>query len=163
MRPHRLCETALLLLSVWALVSCSAEAKSDPLSGKWLLNRARSHYGPGAQPRKRETFECDLQGQGQVRCKIEGVMEDGKRSAGAFVAAYDGKPYAAIGIAGIDRVVLRKVDDFVADASFTFQGRPVFGYRAVKSDDGSSLMVISVDPVTRKPIETVVVYDRQAP
>jgi hypothetical protein len=90
-------------------------------------------------------------------------MEDGKRSAGAFVAVYDGKPYAATGIPGIDRVVLRKVDDFVADASFTFQGKPVFGYRAVKSDDGNSLTVISVDPVTRKPIESVVVYDRQAP
>ena len=86
---------------------------------------------------------------------------DGKRVVGSFAAAYDGKPYATSGIPDIDRVSLQRVDDHVADAVFIYKGRPVFGYRAIKSDDGRSLTIVSVDPTTRAVLNSVVVYDRR--
>jgi hypothetical protein len=47
------------------------------------------------------------------------------------------------------------------DATFTYNGKPVFAYRAVRSNDGRSLTIISVDPVTRAALTSVVVYERQ--
>jgi hypothetical protein len=60
-----------------------------------------------------------------------------------------------------DQVSLRRVDDFVADATFTYKGKPVFGYRAIRSDDSRSLTIVAVDPVSRVILNSVIVYDRQ--
>jgi hypothetical protein len=35
----------------------------------------------------------------------------------------------------------------------------VFAYRAVRSDDGRSLTIVSVDPISRAVLNSVVVYD----
>lgn len=59
---------------------------------------------------------------------------------------FDGKAYAVSGIPDVDRVSLQKLDDHAVDATFTYRGRPVLGYRAVKYDDGRSLTMVSVDP-----------------
>jgi hypothetical protein len=135
-------------------------ASADPLTGEWVLNVGRTHYGGGAEPRKRETFTCEADKQ-LVRCIVKSVRLDGRRVLGSFAAAYDGKPYAATGIQDVDRVTLLRVDDHVADALFTYRGRPIFGYRAIQSDDNRSLIIISVDPATRKVLNSVVVYDRR--
>ena len=135
-------------------------ASADPLTGKWVLNVGRTHYGGGAEPRKQETFACEADKQ-MLRCTIKSDRLDGKRVLGTFAAAYDGKPYAATGIPDVDRVSLQRVDDHVADATFTYKGRPVFGYRAIKSDDARSLTIVSVDPTTRTVLSSVVVYDRR--
>jgi hypothetical protein len=148
-----------VLLSLVGLVACAPEPPADPLVGKWILNRARSHYGPGAQARKRETFLCEAS-RGGVRCTIESVRLDGKAFVGRFWAAYDGKPYPATGIPDVDQVRLRRVDDLVADATFSYRGKPVFGYRAIQSDGRGSLTIVSVEPVTRTALNSVVVYDR---
>jgi hypothetical protein len=57
---------------------------------------------------------------------------------------------------------LRASSERVADATFLFRGKSVFGYRMFRSDDDRSLMIVSVDPVTRVVGTTVVVYDLQA-
>ncbi len=146
-----LCLTLALLVS---------GATADPLTGQWVLNVGRSHYGGGAERRKRETFTCETDKQ-LLRCTVKSERLDGKRVEGRFAAAYDGKPYAATGIPDVDRVSLQRVDDHVADAVFTYKDRLVFGYRAIKSDDGRSLTIVSVDPTTRAVLNSVVVYDRR--
>jgi len=135
-------------------------ASADPLTGKWVLNVGRTHYGGGAEPRKHETFTCRADRQ-LVRCTVESERLDGRRVLGTFAAAYDGKPYSATGIQDVDHVSLQRVDDHVADATFTYKGRPVFGYRAIKSDNGGSLTIVSVDPTARTVLNSVVVYDRR--
>ncbi len=112
-------------------------ASADPLTGKWVLNVGRTHYGGGAARRKQETFACEEKKQ-LLRCTIKSDRLDGKRVLGTFAAAFDGKAYAATGIPDVDRVSLKELDDHVADATFTYKGKPVFGYRAIKSDDGRS-------------------------
>ena len=144
---------ATLLLSVTA-------ASADPLVGRWVLNVQRSHYGGGAEPRIEETFTCEVAKEA-LKCKIESVRAGGRKLVGSFTATYDGKPRPTIGIPDADEVILQKRDDYVADATFSYKGRPVFGYRAVRSDDGRSLTVVSVDPTTRVALNSVVVYDRR--
>jgi len=135
-------------------------ASADPLAGTWILNVGRTHYGGGAERRREETVACEAHGK-ILSCTIKSARIDGKRLVGKFTAAYDGKPYTVAGIPDTDAVILRKVDEHVVDASFTRKGRPVFGYRAVKSDDGRSLTIVSVSPESRTVLNSVVVYDRQ--
>lgn len=47
------------------------------------------------------------------------------------------------------------------NAIFFLRGRPVFAYRAVRSEDGRSLTSVSVDPETKRVLTSVIVYDRQ--
>lgn len=135
-------------------------AAADPLSGTWVLNAARTHYGEGAEPRLQETMECTTDNT-LVKCVVTSIRADGRKLTARFAAAYDGRSYTSDGIPGIDHVSLTKVNDFVADATFTFKGKPVFAYRAIQSRNGRHLTVISVEPETRRVLTSVVAYDRR--
>ena len=130
------------------------------LDGKWELNLARTHYGRGVDRRRREVFTCGPRGE-QVHCVIRSVRTDGRVVVGEFVATLDGVGAPVSGIAGIDEVQLSQSRDSVLDGTFRWHGRPVFGYRALRSEDGRSQMIVSVDPITRVALTTVVVYDRR--
>ena len=144
---------------VTAVMAITA-AFADPMTGTWTLNLQRSHYGGGAEVRRQETLSCQLDGE-LLKCTIESVRADGRKLVGTFAASYDGKRHAAAGIPDVDEVAMQKVDDFIADATFSYQGKPVFGYRAIRSDNGQSLTIVAVEPTTRVVGSSVVVYDRR--
>jgi hypothetical protein len=133
---------------------------ADPLAGRWELNLARTHYGGGAEGRKRETFLCTTTTAG-VACTIESLRSDGRVVTGGFTGAYDGTPGPTRGIPGVDHVRLTRVNSAIADATFTFDGHPVFAYRAVQASSGRALTIVSVDPDTRAVLNSVVAYDRR--
>jgi len=143
-----------------ALVLSVAAAFADPLTGEWRLNLRRTHYGGNADPRIQETFTCQPDGE-RLKCRIDSIRADGRTIVGTFTASYDGKAHPVAGIPDVDQVTLWKLDEFIADATFSYKGKPVFGYRAIKSDDGRSLAVVSVEPATRAVGSCVVVYDRK--
>ena len=142
------------------VVAAAQQPAADPLTGKWELNVARTHYGGGAEPRVRESFVCDAAGAG-VTCTIRSVRADGRIVVGDFIATYDGPLGPTHGISDVDAVRLTKVTESIADATFTLRGRPVFAYRAVRSADGKSLTIISVDPTSRAVLNSIVVYERR--
>jgi hypothetical protein len=142
------------------LLTLPSEAAGDPLLGSWGLNVGRSHYGAGTSVRRQESFACREDRAG-LRCTIESLRADGERLTAKFTATYGGPAAAVLGMPDVDQVSLQKIDDFVADATFSFKGRAVFGYRALKSSDGRSLTIVSVDPIARTVLRSVVVYDRQ--
>lgn len=135
-------------------------APAVPLVGVWELNHARSHYGPGVDRRRQERMTCRTEGD-RLRCVIESVRADGQQLTGRFTAPLDGTAAAVTGIPDVDQVRLSRAAPSWLDATFLSRGRPAFGYRAGLSDDGRSLIVIAVDPVTRAAATTVVVYDRR--
>lgn len=145
-----------LLLTIAAV----QEAPADPLVGRWELNVERTHYGGGASPRTRESFVC-VRVRAGVQCTIDSVMADGRTVHGGFTATYDGSSGPTQGIPDVDHVQLVRVSDTIADATFAARGHPVFGYRAVEATNGRSLTIISVNPITRVVLNSVVVYDRQ--
>ena len=146
-----LCVTVALSITI---------ASADPLAGKWTLNLQRSHYGGGAEPRRQETLICQFD-RDVLKCTIESVRANGRKLVGTFTAPYDGKRHPAAGIPDVDEVTLQKLDEFIADATFSYKGKPVFGYRAIRSDDGRSLTIVSVEPTTRVVQSSVVVYNRE--
>ena len=133
------------------------EHPAAPLLGDWQLNLSRTHYGPNVDRRRRERMTCTTEGQ-KVRCVIRSIRSDGRELTGQFTASLDGVAGPVAGIPDVDEVRLRRPPGSLIDATFSFRGTPVFGYRAYQADDGRSLMIISVDPVTRAAATTVVVY-----
>jgi hypothetical protein len=127
--------------------------------GDWQLNLARTHYGAGVDRRRSERFSCATEAN-RVRCVIRSIRADGRVLTGRFVAPTDGTGAPVAGIPDVDQVQLRPSSAF-ADVTFLSRGRPVYGYRAFQSQDGRSLMIVSVDPVSRVAQTTVVVYDRR--
>jgi hypothetical protein len=147
-------------LAICFAFACATPIKSsDPLAGRWVLNLARTHYGPGVDHRTKETFSCEATSPAEVACQIQSVRADGRSLLGKFVAAYDGTAYPVTGIPDVDHVRLQRIDAFIADATFSRGGTPVFAYRTFRAPDGRSLTVVSVDPVARTVLNSVVVYD----
>jgi hypothetical protein len=155
MRSRIIFVTAVLM----SLSTVAAAAKRpDPLAGHWELNVKKSHYGGGAQKRTQETFTCEQQKNG-VTCNIHSVLEDGTKKDASFTATYDGTAARVTGLDDIDEVRLERASDTIASATFIHLGNYVYAYRATKSDDGKTLTVVSVDPITRRRLKSVVVYD----
>ncbi|HEY2164123.1 MAG TPA: hypothetical protein VGH04_09040 [Gemmatimonadaceae bacterium] len=161
--------TAALVLQVSGALALPAQQPAPgrgtadstiALTGRWRLNLARTHYGGGADVRRSEDFDCAVVAN-KLRCTIESVRQNGQRVVGQFDARLDGSAGAVRGITGVDSMRLLRHDAGVADATFSLGGKPVLGYRAYRSPDGRSLTIISVDPVTRVALNSVVVYDRR--
>lgn len=142
----------------FVITGAPSTSVSDPLIGNWTLNLAGTHYGPGVDRRTKETFSCEPAAAG-VACQVQSLRANGRSLLGKFAAAYDGNAYPVVGIPDLDHVSLRRVDDFTAEATFSLEGKPVFAYRSTRARNGRSLTIISLDPVTRTPLTSVVVYD----
>jgi hypothetical protein len=110
--------------------------------------------------RRRERFTCAVRGV-RLACTIRSDRSDGRAVVGRFVAALDGAGAPVSGVAGVDEVRLHAVEAAVTDATFLRRGVPVLGYRARRSEDGRSLVLVTVDPVSRAALSTVVVYDQR--
>jgi hypothetical protein len=154
----RLPAAAIVVAAFVFGAAAPSQSVSDALTGKWELNLARTHYGGGAEPRQRESFVCRLAG-AVLTCTIDSVRERGQHVRGGFTAAYDGAPGPTRGMPDMDHVRLHRVSTTISDATFMFNGHAVFAYRAVRSADGKSLTITSVEPVTRAVLNSVVVYD----
>lgn len=129
-----------------------------PLAGSWRLNSGRTHYGPGVDARRSESMTC-RDTKGLVSCRIASTRRDGSKVSGSFTARVGGAPGPVRGIDGMDRVILRRAGQAL-DATFLQGQTRVFRYRAFRSQDGASLIVVSIDPSSREVLTTVVVYDR---
>ena len=144
-----------------AAPAATATADTAALLGDWELNVERSHYGPGVERRRRERFTC-APARARVACTIVGERADGRMVRGSFTVALDGSGAPVVGVPGVDEVRLRPAGPGVLDATFLLRGRPAFGYRAYRARDGRSLSIVTVDPVSRAVLTTVVVYDRRS-
>ena len=154
-----------LLVLIGALVQGARAARrvappGQALVGEWHLDRARTHYGASAAPRRSERFTCTAR-EAALACEISGEREDGRSVAARFRAPAEGAPGPVSGLPEIDSVRVRTVSASIADATFSRRGVPAFGYRAYRTPDGRTLTIVAVDPVTRAALTSVVVYRRR--
>ncbi|MEO5894261.1 MAG: hypothetical protein ABIS06_00990 [Vicinamibacterales bacterium] len=151
---------AVTLLGLLAPGAQPASPAAVPLIGEWQLNLARTHYGPTVKRRRSETLSCTDE-KSQITCVMRSVRANGSIVTGGFSAALDGAAGRVTGIPDIDGVELRRSTGSVVDATFFAHGKPAFAYRTFQSQDGRSLMMVTVEPVSRAALTTVVVYDRR--
>jgi len=146
--------TAILLLAIASLPGPSG------LTGDWRADLDASTLPAGFPSLRSQTMHLE-QMPGKLRCVTERVTIAGTSTRAEFTAAFDGKHYPVTGIPEISGVSLHKYPEFI-EADFFHDQTPVFSYRMqiLKTDD--SLIVVSIDPVTRKKLHARIVYRRQS-
>lgn len=146
-------QLALLL----AFVVTQAGTPAPAIFGNWALNTARSRYGGGAELRKSETMICGMSD--VAHCSLTSERANGQTRRMRFRGKTDGTPGEVTGTDSLDQVILRHIDENTTDATFLFKGKAVNAYRAVRSADRKTLIMTAVDPKTRAPLKSVIVYD----
>jgi len=162
MRPYALFISVSLGASGWSAARAQGSVSSDTLAliGTWRLDLGRTHYGAGVDRRRRERMVCDTHGT-SLRCTIESVRANGEALTARFSTPLAGGRAAVDGMADMDSVDVQPRAGGLVDATFSYRGQLKYGYRAYRSADNNTLFIISVDPVTRVALTSIVVYGRE--
>ena len=134
-------------------------ADADPIIGVWKLNLAKSKYIPGPAP-KSETRTYVQKGS-EVFCTIDRVDSTGKHIAPIeFSEKYDGREYPVKGSAIGDALVLKRINDYLSEATMKHAGMVVATTRRIITDNGKTLMLIYKEDDREHPVDNIIVYDR---
>jgi hypothetical protein len=147
------------LLTIAPLPLLKATEDADPIIGVWKLNLARSKYVPGPPP-KSET-RTYRQKDNEIFCTIDRVDSSGKRVQPIeFAEKYDGREYPIKGSSVGDALVLKRINDYLAEATMKHAGMVVATTRRIITDNGKTLMLIYKEVNPEHPVDNVIVYDR---
>jgi hypothetical protein len=137
----------------------AAEA-DDPILGTWKLNRSKSKYIPGPAPRSQtRTYKQTADG---IFVTIETIDVSGRRQPPIeFPERYDGKDYPITGSTIGDALVLKRINDYVAEATMKHAGKVVATTRRIITDNGKTLVLIYTETNAEHPVDNIIVYDRQ--
>ena len=97
---------------------------------------------------------------GKLLCITERVTIAGAKTRAEFTAAFDGKHYPVTGMQEISSVSLHRYREFI-EADFFSARAPVYSYRMSISSKDDTLIIISIDPVTRATLHARIVYRRE--
>jgi len=143
--------TLLAPLATLALIAVAAAAvQSDPYTGVWNLNLAKS----GGDTRS-QVLTISVIGDVETY-RSELLLHDGSRQVTNYTAAYDGKEHPSqtlitepSGVAARkdDTVILRKIDELTRERQWKREGRVIRILRRKICQDGRTLtsQVIDVD------------------
>jgi hypothetical protein len=153
---------SVLVLASSVIVSNrnTVSAQTDPHSGTWVLNTAKSKYTPGPAP-KEQTSVYTVTAQG-VTVSTKGISADGKPTSTDFSANFDGKDYPVKGNPDWDAISVRRVDSHTLEFARKRAGKPVQTATSVVSKDGKirTINTTGVNAAGQK-ITTFGIYDRK--
>jgi len=132
---------------------------ADPMTGRWKADLNHSVLPAGFPQLRSQTMVLQLVS-GKLQCSTERVSLDGIKTRAEFTAAFDGKRYPVTGIAEIATVSLHRYRTFI-EADFFSASAPVYSYRMSISSKDDTLIIISIDPVTRATLHAQIVYRRE--
>ena len=149
--------TVLLLTSASSPLWSAGDA-DDPILGAWKLNVTKSKYVPGPAPQS-ETRTYRLTDAGIV-CTIDRVDSKGVHQKPIqFAEKYDGKTYPITGSAVGDALELKRINNYLAEATMKHAGMVVAITRRIITDNGKTLMLIYKETDPEHPVDNVIVYD----
>ena len=141
-------------------IPATAVAQTDPHSGTWVLNVAKSTYSPGPPPKEQSSvYTVDSK---SVKVATKGTSADGKPTVTDFTAAIDGKDYPVTGNPDWDAVAVRRVDSQTIEFTRKRGGKVVQTATSVVSKDGKTrtIKVNGINAQGQK-ISTVGVYEKK--
>ena len=140
-------------------MSLSAQA-TDPASGTWELNLAKSKFSPGPPP-KSQTRTYEVTG-GDVKYSLKGIDAEGKPTLVQYSAKYDGKDYPVTGSQDFDTISLKRVDAATAQATLKKGGKAVQTTTRVVSKDGKTLTLTTTGKDAKgQAVNNVLVFDKR--
>lgn len=151
---------ALMLLVLGFSWRALAVDTDDPILGVWKLNLARSKYIPGPPPRSQtRTYRLT---DDEIFVTIETVDAHGHpQPVIEFPERYDGKEYPVKGSALGDILALKRINNYLSEATVSHAGIVVAVTRRIITDEGKTLMLIYRETSSEHPVDNVIVYDRQ--
>jgi len=154
-------KVAVVCAVVCASLMLSVAAKaSDPQTGTWKFNAAKSLYSPG--PAAKSITLTVWAEQKSVKIHSEGIDGEGKATKVDFTANFDGKDYPATGIAAGDMVSVERVDGNTIRVSMKKDGQTVMTVTSVVSMDGKMRTSTFVGKDKEgHDVKNVVVYDKE--
>jgi hypothetical protein len=160
-RRIMLTSIALLGLAVATLPERGL-AQSDPLTGLWQLNVAKSKYSPGPGP-KSQTL--NIQGEGQNR-KLTAVGINAAGNAAQVVVfselVEDGKPHPVTGLAVADANTYTRVDAHTIKVTRLKDGKVVQTATWVVSQDGKTLTAnLTGTDANGREVNNITLYEKQ--
>jgi len=149
----------ILAAATVVIISLPVQA-SDPVTGTWELNLAKSKFTNFLAP-KSQTRTYEVTGQ-QEKMIAKGIDAQGNPTLVQFTANRDGKDYPYEGWAGADTISLTPVDPLTANYTHKKAGKVVGGGTRAISKDGKTMTVSfkGTDP-KGQPLEIVWVFDKR--
>jgi hypothetical protein len=137
-------------------------AQSDPLTGLWQLNVAKSKYSPGPGP-KSQTL--NIQGEGQNR-KLTAVGINAAGNAAQVVVfselVEDGNPHPVTGLAVADANTYTRVDAHTIKVTRLKDGKVVQTATWVVSQDGKTLTAnLTGTDANGQEVNNITLYEKQ--
>jgi hypothetical protein len=143
----------------FAAMRLSAQA-TDPASGTWELNLAKSKFSPGPPP-KSQTRTCEVTG-ADVKYTLKGIDAEGKPTLVQYTAKYDGKDYPVTGSQDFDAISLKRVDAGTAQATLKKGGKVIQTATRVVSKDGKTLTLTTIGANAKgQAVNNVLVFDKR--
>lgn len=146
--------TALVVLSV-----AISTAQSDPMTGTWKLNVAKSKYSPGPAPKSQTLV---ISGTDQARKLVVDVTPATGAAQHWEVSGASGVDLPVTGNnPNADTYVFKRINATTLEAQYKKGGKPTLKQTAVVSADGKTLTVTgSGTDATGKTVNNVVVYEK---
>lgn len=152
-------------LALFVLVAISgawlhAQDADDPILGTWKLNLSKSKYIPGPAPRSQtRVYRRTPNG---IFVTIDTIDAKGsKQPTIEFEEKYDGKEYPIKGSEIGDALVLKRINNYLSEAIMKHGGMVVATTRRIITDNGKTLMLIYQEANYDRPVDNIIVYDRQ--
>ena len=151
--------TGLLGLAIAALPQTSF-AQSDPATGLWQLNLAKSKYSPGLPPKSQTVY---IQAEGQnLKLTNVGISAEGNPTSALTMWIFDGMPHPVTGNPNFDAVASTRVNAYTINNSRTKAGKVVGTQTVVLSQDGkTATSTVTGTNANGQQINIVGVYDKQ--
>ena len=153
-------------LAVLFLVLCSGLALADDVqTGNWKTNVGKSHFKTSPAPQS-QTVMIVPQGKDGVKVTVNAVNGKGEKSTIEYGGQYDGKenPRTETGAGAVpgQTVTLKRLDAHTAERVTWLKGKKLVTEKWEISGDGKTRTVTQsgVDQ-TGKPVDNVIVYDKQ--
>ena len=136
-------------------------AQTDPRTGTWHLNLAKSTFDPGPAP-KSQTRVYEM-AHDVLKSTTTSVQVDGTKSVSSYSARFDGQDAPASGSPVYDTIALTRVDGNTFDATLKKAGKIVQTARNAVSADGKTMTVTvnGADAATGRKFTTIMVFEKQ--
>ena len=138
-----------------------AAQATDPVSGTWELNVAKSKYMPASMKPRSQTRVIEVKGQ-QETGRHTIVDAQGLSSTVEYTANYDGKQYPYKGHPDWQTLVIKRIDAYRSEVRQTGAGKAVISGTRVVSQDGKTMTVtIKGTNAKGEPVAVTMVFDKK--
>ena len=151
----------LLLGAQFPLAAQSApRSEQDRLVGKWVLNPSKSTFKPGPGPTG--DIRTYTRGPNGLVGTIRRSFASGRSQQIEYIAEYD-REYPVTGTEEYDHVLLKRIDDYTAEAVLTHADKVYGTARRRISQDGKTMTITFRRDLggVGVPVTNVSVYDRE--